>query len=54
MAKIIREHKGEVIKNIGDALMFRFSNVDTSHDEVAIEKYSRMLFVNARQSCKIR
>ena len=28
MAKIVREHKGEVVKNIGDALMFRFPNVD--------------------------
>ncbi len=28
MAKIIRKHKGEVVKNIGDALMFRFSNID--------------------------
>ncbi len=28
MAKIVRKHNGEVVKNIGDALMFRFSNVD--------------------------
>ena len=28
MAKIVRKHNGEVIKNIGDALMFRFPNVD--------------------------
>ena len=28
MAKIVREHRGEVVKNIGDALMFRFPNVD--------------------------
>ena len=28
MAKIIRKHNGEVVKNIGDALMFRFSNID--------------------------
>ena len=28
MAKIIREHNGQVVKNIGDALMFRFPNVD--------------------------
>ena len=28
MAKIVREHNGEVVKNIGDALMFRFPNVD--------------------------
>ncbi|ABX13662.1 HAMP domain-containing protein [Nitrosopumilus maritimus] len=33
MAKIVLRHKGEVIKNIGDALMFRFANVDTSNDE---------------------
>ncbi|MGH1566096.1 MAG: HAMP domain-containing protein [Nitrosopumilus sp.] len=31
MAKIIREHNGEVVKNIGDALMFRFANVDTKN-----------------------
>ncbi len=30
MAKIVREHNGEVVKNIGDALMFRFSNVDSN------------------------
>lgn len=28
MAKIVRQHNGEVVKNIGDALMFRFPNVD--------------------------
>lgn len=28
MAKIVRSHNGEVIKNIGDALMFRFPNVN--------------------------
>ncbi|MDH3488867.1 MAG: adenylate/guanylate cyclase domain-containing protein [Nitrosopumilus sp.] len=28
MAKIVRKYDGEVIKNIGDALMFRFSNID--------------------------
>lgn len=33
MAKIVLKHKGEVIKNIGDALMFRFANVDTGNDE---------------------
>ncbi len=33
MAKIVINHKGEVIKNIGDALMFRFANVDTSNDK---------------------
>lgn len=30
MAKIIRKHSGEVVKNIGDALMFRFPNVDSA------------------------
>ena len=29
MAKIVRKHNGEVVKNIGDALMFRFANVDS-------------------------
>jgi class 3 adenylate cyclase len=29
MAKIILKHNGEVVKNIGDALMFRFPNVDS-------------------------
>ncbi len=33
MAKVVLNHKGEVIKNIGDALMFRFANVDTSNGE---------------------
>ena len=28
MAKIIHKHKGEIVKNIGDALMFRFPNVN--------------------------
>ena len=28
MAKIVHNHNGEVVKNIGDALMFRFPNVD--------------------------
>ena len=28
MAKIVQKHRGEVVKNIGDALMFRFPNVD--------------------------
>jgi len=28
MAKIVRKYNGEVVKNIGDALMFRFPNVD--------------------------
>ncbi|MFQ5781648.1 MAG: HAMP domain-containing protein [Nitrosopumilus sp.] len=36
MAKIVREHNGEVIKNIGDALMFRFPNVDPN-DSKAIK-----------------
>lgn len=34
MAKIVLNHKGEVIKNIGDALMFRFANVDTNNSKV--------------------
>ena len=29
MAKIILDYNGEVVKNIGDALMFRFANVDS-------------------------
>ncbi|QDI88960.1 HAMP domain-containing protein [Candidatus Nitrosopumilus sp. SW] len=33
MAKIVLNHKGEVIKNIGDALMFRFANVDPTNDK---------------------
>jgi class 3 adenylate cyclase len=28
MAKIIRKHNGEVVKNIGDALMFRFAKCE--------------------------
>ena len=36
MAKIILKHKGEVVKNIGDALMFRFANID-SKDSVAMK-----------------
>lgn len=36
MAKIILKHKGEVVKNIGDALMFRFANVDST-DTVAMK-----------------
>jgi class 3 adenylate cyclase len=36
MAKIILKHNGEVVKNIGDALMFRFANVD-SKDSVAMK-----------------
>lgn len=34
MARIVLKHNGEVIKNIGDALMFRFANVDTSDSKV--------------------
>ena len=34
MAKIVHKHNGEVVKNIGDALMFRFSNVDPNDAEV--------------------
>jgi class 3 adenylate cyclase len=30
MAKIIHDHDGEVIKNIGDALLFRFSKVNSN------------------------
>ena len=36
MAKIIREHNGEVVKSIGDALMFRFSDIKP-HDSVAMK-----------------
>jgi len=31
MAKIIRKYNGEVVKNIGDALMFRFPNIDPNN-----------------------
>ena len=34
MAKIVRKYNGEVIKNIGDALLFRFSNVDPNESLV--------------------
>ena len=34
MAKIIQEYKGQVVKNIGDALMFRFANVDIKDDAI--------------------
>jgi len=34
MAKIVRKHNGIVVKNIGDALMFRFPNVDPNNREV--------------------
>ena len=36
MAKIVRKHNGEVVKNIGDALMFRFANID-SKDATAMK-----------------
>ena len=36
MAKIILKHNGEVVKNIGDALMFRFANIDPKN--VAVMK----------------
>jgi len=29
MAKIVLKHNGEIVKNIGDALMFRFANIDS-------------------------
>ena len=34
MAKIVRNYNGEVVKNIGDALMFRFPNTDLNDDLV--------------------
>ncbi len=34
MAKIVRKYNGEVIKTIGDALLFRFPNVDPSKPAV--------------------
>ena len=36
MAKIVHKHNGEVVKNIGDALMFRFPNID-ANDPVAMK-----------------
>ncbi|MFB5623375.1 MAG: cache domain-containing protein [Nitrosopumilus sp.] len=33
MAKIVLKYNGEVVKNIGDALMFRFANVDSKDSE---------------------
>jgi class 3 adenylate cyclase len=36
MAKIVHKHNGKVVKNIGDALMFRFPNVD-ENDPVAMK-----------------
>ncbi|MEK9682183.1 MAG: HAMP domain-containing protein [Nitrosopumilus sp.] len=32
MAKIVVNYRGEVIKNIGDALMFRFANIDAKNN----------------------
>ena len=32
MAKIVQKYDGEVVKNIGDALMFRFPNTDLNDD----------------------
>ena len=32
MAKIVQKYNGEVVKNIGDALMFRFPNTDLNDD----------------------
>lgn len=34
MAKIVREYNGELVKSIGDALMFRFQNVDPNESVV--------------------
>ncbi len=34
MARIVLKHDGQVVKNIGDALMFRFSNVDINDPAV--------------------
>jgi class 3 adenylate cyclase len=34
MARIVIKHNGEVVKNIGDALMFRFANVDINDSSV--------------------
>jgi len=34
MAKIVRKYNGEVIKNIGDALMFKFPNVEPNDSVV--------------------
>ena len=36
MAKIIQKYNGQVVKNIGDALMFRFANIDIK-DEKALK-----------------
>jgi class 3 adenylate cyclase len=34
MAKIVQKYDGEVVKNIGDALMFRFSNTDLNYSKI--------------------
>ena len=34
MAKIVKNYDGEVVKNIGDALMFRFPNTDLTDSKV--------------------
>ena len=34
MAKIVQKYDGEVVKNIGDALMFRFSNTDLNDSKI--------------------
>jgi len=34
MAKIVQKYDGEVVKNIGDALMFRFPNTDLNDSKV--------------------
>ena len=34
MAKIIQKYNGQVVKNIGDALMFRFANIDIKDEKV--------------------
>ena len=34
MAKIVKNYEGQVVKNIGDALMFRFPNTDLSDSKV--------------------
>ena len=34
MAKIVQKYNGEVVKNIGDALMFRFPNTDLNDDKI--------------------
>ena len=34
MAKIVQKYDGEVVKNIGDALMFRFPNTDLNDDKI--------------------